>query len=64
MDLVAQHLPKEPRRTPGRPEKPALWRAYWKKPGDQRRNRLVEAYQSLVHDVVQRFAQRLPPTWA
>ena len=38
----------------------ALWRSYWKRPGDEARNRLVEAYQGLVHDMVQRLAQRLP----
>jgi RNA polymerase sigma factor for flagellar operon FliA len=43
-----------------RSERPALWRAYWKQPGDEARNRLVEAYQALVHDIVLRFAQRLP----
>src|SRR5262245_19197810 len=37
-----------------------LWRTYWKRPTDQGRNRLVEAHQPLVHEVVQRFAQRLP----
>src|SRR5262249_51823796 len=40
--------------------RPTLWRSYWKKPDDQRRNRLVEAYQPLVREVVNRFAQRLP----
>lgn len=46
--------------SPARRAKPALWRAYWKKPGDERRNRLVEAYQGLVGDVVLRFVARLP----
>ena len=58
MDLVADHTTKTPRGA--RPDKPALWRAYWKKRSDLRRNRLVEAYQRLVRDVVARFAQRLP----
>lgn len=58
MDLVAQPTTTTTRGP--RPDKPALWRAYWKKPGDQRRNRLVEVYQPLVRDVVLRFAQRLP----
>src|SRR6185436_9666606 len=40
--------------------RPALWRAYWKAPSDQTRNRLVEAYQPLVREIVARFAQRLP----
>jgi RNA polymerase sigma factor for flagellar operon FliA len=37
-----------------------LWRRHWKHPSDQTRNRLVEAYQGLIRDIVQRFAQRLP----
>ena len=40
MDLVAAATLAHPRT--GRSEKPSLWRAYWKKPNDQRRNRLVE----------------------
>ncbi len=60
MDLVADPIPSNKRSPPQRSEKPALWRAFWKKPSDQRRNRLVEAYQSLVREVVNRFAQRLP----
>jgi RNA polymerase sigma factor for flagellar operon FliA len=56
MDLIADKLPKEKQRSP----KLALWRAYWKRPDDQRRNRLVEAYQPLVREMVQRFAARLP----
>jgi len=43
-----------------RPRHTALWRAYRKAPSDELRNRLVEAYQSLVGEVVFRFAQRLP----
>jgi RNA polymerase sigma factor FliA len=60
MDLVTD--PELPSTRRARPTSavPALWRAYWKAPGDQRRNRLVEAYQPLVREVVQRFAQRLP----
>ncbi|MEW6074454.1 MAG: sigma-70 family RNA polymerase sigma factor [Planctomycetota bacterium] len=38
----------------------SLWRAYWKRPDDDRRNRLVEAYQNLVDEVVGRTAARLP----
>src|SRR5436190_13397366 len=60
MDLVAKKIPLKTSAQPHRLEKPALWRAFWKKPTDQRRNGLVEAYQALVRDVVQRFAQRLP----
>ncbi len=37
-----------------------LWAAYRRHPGDAVRNRLVEAYQSLVREVVRRFAYRLP----
>lgn len=61
MDLVTDH--PSPRIGPrARPTyaRPALWRAYWKSPDDQRRNRLVEAYQPLVREIVARFAQRLP----
>jgi RNA polymerase sigma factor for flagellar operon FliA len=49
MDLVAEPLPttvSPARRRVGRTDKPALWRAFWKQPTDERRNRLVEAYQS------------------
>jgi RNA polymerase sigma factor for flagellar operon FliA len=37
-----------------------LWRAYARTPGDEPRNRLVEHYQPLVRDIVQRCAARLP----
>ncbi len=37
-----------------------LWQAYADQPGDEARNRLVEAYQYLVRSVVGRFAVRLP----
>jgi len=60
MDLVAEPLPLNKRAPSRRSHKATLWREYWKKPSDQRRNRLVEAYQTLVHEVVARFAQRLP----
>jgi len=60
MDLVTDQLPKNERRNPGGHGKPSLWRAFWKHPSDQRRNRLVEAYQPLVHEIVQRLALRLP----
>jgi RNA polymerase sigma factor for flagellar operon FliA len=59
MDLITdQHPPK--RKAPRDGGKPGLWRAYWKSPTDERRNRLVESYQGLVGEVVHRFAQRLP----
>ena len=38
----------------------SLWEAYRKRPADEERNLLVEAYQSLVREVVRRFAGRLP----
>src|ERR1051326_1424922 len=60
MDLLTRKNPK-PKRAPRRvPDRPALWRAFWRKPSDQRRNGLVEDYQPLVLEVVYRFAQRLP----
>jgi RNA polymerase sigma factor for flagellar operon FliA len=39
-----------------------LWRAYWADTSDEHRNRLVEAYQRLVKQVVRRFGARLPRT--
>jgi len=63
MDLVTDQLPSRPSRksrTPARAGRLSLWRAYWKTPSDERRNRLVEAYQPLVREIVQRFALRLP----
>lgn len=60
MDLLATQNDPTTQRMPSRRQKPTLWRAYWKKPSDERRNRLVELYQKLVADVVQRFVARLP----
>ena len=60
MDLVADQVPSKTSPESRPPEKLALWRAFWKKPTDQRRNRLVEAHQSLVREIVGRFASRLP----
>jgi RNA polymerase sigma factor (sigma-70 family) len=37
-----------------------LWSSYRRSPTDTSRNRLVEAYQGLVREVVRRFAYRLP----
>lgn len=37
-----------------------LWRSYRRRPGDARRNELVEVYQPLVREIVRRFASRLP----
>lgn len=59
MDLVTDQPPSKPRRR-ARLAKPSFWHAYWKKPSDECRNRLVEAYQPLVKEIVVRFAQRLP----
>jgi RNA polymerase sigma factor for flagellar operon FliA len=60
MDLVAIQPTQTTTPSARRRDVAALWRAYWKSPNDQRRNRLVEAHQGLVREVVQRFAQRLP----
>jgi len=60
MDLVAKPATHLNKRTETRSERPRLWRSYWKEPDDTRRNRLVEAYQFLVREIVGRFAQRLP----
>ena len=38
----------------------SLWESYRKRPEDSARNRLVEAYQPLVREVVRRFGYRLP----
>lgn len=38
----------------------SLWGEYRCAPCDDRRNRLVEAYQTLVAEIVRRFAMRLP----
>ena len=43
-----------------RPNVDRLWAAYRRSPTDAARNRLVEAYQPLVREVVRRFAYRLP----
>ncbi|MCP3918235.1 MAG: sigma-70 family RNA polymerase sigma factor [bacterium] len=39
-----------------------LWDAYRDRPGIESRNRLVEAYQVLVTEIVRRFGSRLPRT--
>jgi RNA polymerase sigma factor for flagellar operon FliA len=39
-----------------------LWKSFRRRPCDENRNALVEAYQSLVRDVVRRFAARIPRT--
>ena len=60
MDLATDQPAPKSRRGPKRPASRGLWRAYWKAPSDERRNRLVEFYQPLVRDCVVRLAQRLP----
>ena len=44
----------------GEAERRRLWRDYRRCPNDQTRNRLVEAYQPLVREIVSRFGARLP----
>jgi RNA polymerase sigma factor for flagellar operon FliA len=56
--IGADPAPSDARRN--RVARPARGRAYWEEPNDAGRNRLVEAYQGLVHEIVLRFAQRLP----
>ena len=48
------------RRGKAAPSFDRLWASYRRRPSDAVRNRLVEAYQALVRDVVRRFAYRLP----
>lgn len=66
-DLAPKEAPrqaKRQRRSPRRGGKTqsivALWAAFRRRPGNRQRNRLVEAYQPLVKEVVRRFAGRLP----
>jgi RNA polymerase sigma factor for flagellar operon FliA len=47
-------------KVPRRDSLQRLWDGYRKRPEDATRNHLVEAYQSLVREVVRRFAYRLP----
>jgi RNA polymerase sigma factor FliA len=57
------HGPKARRvRSSEAPPHSHLWAAYRCKPSDRVRNRLVEAYQGLVREIVWRFAMRLPRT--
>jgi len=60
MELATDQSSPTSRRAPHRYVKPGLWRAYWKAPSDQTRNRLVEAYQLWVREIVARLGQRLP----
>jgi len=62
MNVVTEPLPKKPSRRTRVRGRNALWRAFWKEPSDQRRNRLVEDYQPLVREIVHRVALRLPRT--
>src|SRR6185436_10454575 len=52
--------PKGSRKSNPRREVDRLWSAYRRRDNDDTRNRLVEAYQSLLGDVVRRFMMRLP----
>lgn len=62
MDTAAKTAPKGRAKGPGRRGRDTqpLWDAYREDPCDETRNRLVEAYQTLVQDIVKRFASRLP----
>jgi RNA polymerase sigma factor for flagellar operon FliA len=50
----------QPTAADGEAERRKLWRAYRRSPNDETRNRLVEAYQPLVREIVSRFGARLP----
>ncbi|MFT5049459.1 MAG: RNA polymerase sigma factor for flagellar operon FliA [Chlamydiales bacterium] len=66
MDTTTDSTPKSAASAPGKalripdPDKEALWAAFRADRSDAARNLLVEAYQSLVRDVVRRFSSRLP----
>jgi len=60
MHLAIPTTVSAPRPRHERSDRASLWRTYWKRPSDEARNRLVEAYQGMVHDLVHRFALRLP----
>jgi RNA polymerase sigma factor for flagellar operon FliA len=65
LDTKAETAPKNGKakgreRSRNSDEVELLWATYRKRPCDATRNTLVEAYQSLVKDVVRRFAMRLP----
>lgn len=62
MDVTARARPDGPPKRAAALRAEALWLGYRRRPSDERRNRLVEAYQHLVRRVVQRFAARLPRT--
>jgi RNA polymerase sigma factor for flagellar operon FliA len=58
---IAAKPPSKPRaRRPRADAIERLWASYRKRPEDAARNRLVEAYQPLVREVVRRFGYRLP----
>ncbi len=59
MESIAGSPPVAPKtKTTARTE--VLWQSFWNDHADEHRNGLVEAYQSLVRQVVARFAARLP----
>ena len=60
MGVLADGSPKINGKSGKRRDPTSLWKAYWKEPNDDRRNRLVESYQFLVRRMVGRFAARLP----
>ena len=60
MGVLADDTPKTDDRSEGTGSFHALWRDFWLEPIDEHRNRLVEAYQYLVNEVVGRYAARLP----
>ena len=60
MGVLADGSPKTNGRPEGHRDTNALWRAFWRSASDEHRNRLVEAYQYLVDEVVGRYAARLP----
>lgn len=65
LDTKAETAPKNGKakgreRARSNDELEPLWASYRECPNDATRNTLVEAYQSLIKDVVRRFAMRLP----
>ena len=61
-DVHSERGPEAGRAVPSKRRAPLerLWASYRRGPTDASRNRLVEAYQALVREVVRRFAYRLP----
>jgi RNA polymerase sigma factor for flagellar operon FliA len=59
-DIAPKRRTKRRERTDRATRVEALWASYRDRRGDDLRNQLVEEYQSLVREVVRRFAGRLP----